>query len=241
MVVGEFIHFGPCAVKFDFHFILFRTAGIYVRGNNPWQLLIPHDLPVLTSFVQFCDVRVDTSAFWNASKSIGDTVSYFGHSFGAVKDSKLLVTATVNQNDPSCFPNQTEMFDYFANELLPIFNSYNCCTIEARFKSDKESSTQFIALLLQLPAILSKTKISVQLIIPPFNQVPIDLEVAHVQHPHPHPWLPFPMPVEIIAEWLNHREGTANERFLYISKFPLGIENPQDIFYYLKEVFTHRV
>ena len=237
-----------CALcnHFDYDFILFRTTGIYVRGDNPAQLLLPHDLPVLTSFVQFRDVKVDTSAFWNASKSIGDTVSYFGHSFGAVKDCKLLVTATVDQDDPSCFPNQTEMLDYFSNELLPIFNSYNCCAIEARFKSDKESSTHFVALLLQLPAILSKTRILVQLKVAPipFNQVPTDHEAAQVaqfHQAHLWSWAPFLMPTEIIAGWLNNHGETGNERFLHISKFPAGIENPQDIFSYLKEVFNHQV
>ena len=141
---------------------MFRCYGIAIVNGNA-RRLFSHDLPLLTPFVRFVNVKVATYAVWNGSNSIGKIISSFGTYSNAFKASKLTVKATINESDRSCFPSQTQLFDYLGNELLPMFDSSHCCTFEILSISGKESPTKFVASLLQLPSVVRMSKILVEL------------------------------------------------------------------------------
>ena len=185
---------------------------------NSSKYLLLHVIPTITSFVRFANVNVDvvTNALWNANKSVGEIISAFGNSIDAAFNaSKLVVKAEINQNKSSCFPNHTQMLDYMANELLPIFESAQCCTVDTLFRSDKYSAANFVALLLQLPAVARKSNILVELKVP---LVSSEAEAAAALEHHHHLFLPLLMPVDSIAKWLHNSEGTGHERFLRLEK-----------------------
>ena len=207
---------------------LFRPFGIIVRGNNSNEFFAIGLHPTLTPFLRFDNVKLgDVNLFWNASKSIVGAISSLGNAFNAFETSKLIVEATVNQNSPSCFPNHTEMLDYIGNQLLPtsIFHSFQSCKFHVIFRHiDSETAKDFVASLLQLPAIARKSNIMIELKLFEFEQ--------QIQ-----PFRLFSMPIEVIAKWLHHSEGTGKERFLRID-LPsyIHFENLQEILNHLKEV-----
>ena len=121
------------------------------------------------------------------------------------------------------------MLDYIANQLLTtsIFHSSQSCKFEVTFFTGSETAKDNVTSLLQLPAIAHKSNILIEFSLYEFDpQQQIQL------------FRTFPMPIEGIAKWLHHSEGTGKgrERVLLID-LPLDtIENPREIFNHLKEV-----
>ena len=231
---------------------MFRSDGIYIGCIKSRQYLLLNVLPTITPFVRFATVNVDvvTNALWKANKSVGDIVSAFGNSIDAAFNaSKLVVKVEINHNKPTCFPNHAPMLDYMANELLPIFESAQCCTFDMIFRSDKLSARNFVASLLQLPAVVRKSNILVELKVPPFNSeaeaaARLQARLFNNNHlgghddGHGQLYLPLSMPVDSIASWLHNSEGARRERFLRLDKKFVGIENPVEIARHLKEVIS---
>ena len=165
--------------------------------------------------------------FWSYSKSIGSTILALGNTFNAFKASKLVIDASIGANDPLYFPNHTEMLDYIANQVLPtsIFHSSQSCKFKAYFLTDSEFAPNFIASLLQLPAIAHRANILIELCLRRF--APQQQQYIFRR---------LTMPTDGIAKWLHHSEGTGRERVLCIHLGTSDIENLQEIFNHLKEV-----
>ena len=208
---------------------LFSAFGIFVRGNNSNGYFAIGLYPTFTPFLRFDNVKFGINFFLLGSKSIGGAISSLGNTFNAFKASKLIIEATVNQDNPARFPNQSEMLDYIANQLLStlIFHSSQSCKFDVTFFIGSETAPDFVSSLLQLPAIARKSNIKIELKLFELNpQQQIQLLFRT-----------FPMPTEEIAKWLHHSEGTGKERVLYIeSECTNKIENPQEIFNHLIEV-----
>ena len=119
------------------------------------------------------------------------------------------------------------MLDYIANQVLPtsIFHSSQSCKFDATFLTDSEFAANFIASLLQLPAIAHKSNILIELCL--FGFVPQQQQ---------HIFRRYTMPTEGIAKWLHYSKGTEKERVLCINLGPSYIENPRELFKHLKEV-----
>ena len=207
---------------------LFSPYGITVRGNNSSEYFII-GLSTITSFLRFDNVKFDIN-FRFASKSIASTISSLGNTFNVFKAPKLVLKARVDRNDPLCCPNYTQVLDYIANQLLPtsIFNSSQSCKFYIIFRTGSETATDFVASLLQLPAIVCKSNIMIEL-----SLLEID---PQLQHPI---FRRLTMPIEVISKWLHHLEGTGKERVLYIHLGLTYIENPREIFNHLKEVIFY--
>ena len=123
------------------------------------------------------------------------------------------------------------MLDYIANQLLPtsIFDSSQSCKFYVIFRTGSETATDFVASLLQLPAIARKANILIELSLLEFD--------PQLQQ---HIFLTFSMiEVEGIVKWLHHAEGTGKERVLCIHLDPSHIANPREIFNHLKEVILY--
>ena len=208
--------------QFNYILTLFRPFGIIVRGNNSNEFFTISLQPTLTPFLRFDNVTFCINS-WSASKSIGGDISSLGNAFNAFKASKLIVEATVNQDNPARFPNHTEMLDYIGNQLLPtsIFHSSQSCKFVVTFFTDSETAKDFVSSLLQLPAIVCKSNILIKL---------------RLHELDPQPFRTFPMPAEGIAKWLHHSEEMGKKRVLCIDLPFSIIENPWEIFNHLKEV-----
>ena len=200
-----------------------------VWGNNSNEFLAYGLCPTLTPFLRFDNVEFRIDVLRVLSNFIGGTISSLENTFNAFKDSKLVIEGSVDQNDPECFPNHTEMLDYISNQVLPIsiLHSSQSCKFDVTFYTDSEIATDFVSSILQLPAIAHKSNILIELTL--FEYVPQLLQFRR----------PFSMPIEGTAKWLHHSEGTGNgkERVLCIN-LPAGIpiENPREIFNHLKGV-----
>ena len=205
---------------------LFRPFGIIVRGNNSTEFFAIGLQPTLTPFLRFDNVKLRIDFFLFGLKSIGGAISSLGNTFNAFKASKLIVEATVKQDNRSRFPNHTEMLDYIANQVLPtsIFRSSQSCKFDLTFFIGLETAPDFVSSLLQLPAISGKPNILIKLGLFELDpQQQIQLRT-------------YSMPIEGIDKWLHHSEGKAKERVLCIDLRVDKIENPREIFNHLKEV-----
>ena len=118
------------------------------------------------------------------------------------------------------------MLDYISNEVLPIpiFDPSQSCKFYVTFFTGSETATDFVASLLQLPAIARKSNILIKLRLLEFD-------------PH-HIFRRLTIPIERTAKWIHHSErtGKGKERVLRIHLGPSYIENPREIFNHLKEV-----
>ena len=180
-------------------------------------------------FLRFDNVKFDILFSWSESQSIGGTISSLGNTYDAFKTSKMVVGATVDRTCRESFPNHTTILDYISMQLIPtpIFDSFQSCKFAVTFLTDSESATDFVASLLQLPAIVRKSKILIKLRV---------LEINHQQRMHMFRRL-ITIPIDAIANWLYRTaEGTQSERALSIDLSPDRIENTREIFNHLKEV-----
>ena len=239
-ILSWILNFGDRSFEFRFCIILsnrssvFSASGFYIRCNNSRShqyCLYHYGIPAApTPFIRFDNVKVCTNCFWNSSKCVEDIVGLFDNS--ALNVSKLVVTGTIDEDDgnnSSSFPSHTTMLDYLTNELLPIFNSSRSCTFEVVFRSNGQSfDTNFVSLLLQLPSIVLKSTILVE------------LEEASISHKFVPSVSGLYLPANVISTWLHHSsaKGSGNEhiRFLRINKITIGIVNVCEISRHLKEV-----
>ena len=209
---------------------LFSPFGIATRGNNSSSYFAIGPQPTITPFLRFDNVSFDIDLFRMVSTPIGGIISSLGNTFNAFKASKLVIEARIDRNDPSRFPNYTQMLDYIANQVLPIpiFDSSQSCKFNVTFFTGSETAKDFVVSFLQLPAIVRTSNIMIK---SAFLEFGPQLQ----QHPI------FPrlgIPTEVITKWLHHSnsEGIGKERVLCIHLVPFYIENPREIFNHLKEV-----
>ena len=93
--------------------------------------------------------------------------------------------ARINQNDQSCFSDHSVLLSYLSEQLLQICNSSRRYEFKIAFYSDKNSGTNFISSLLQMPAISRCSN--------------FEISLYHIEEAQQ-------LPVENISDWLNRRK-----------------------------------
>ena len=66
---------------------------------------------------------------------------------------KVLLSATINQNDQSLFRNHSQLITHLREKVLPICDSSPVYLFQIDFKSDRDAAENLIGQILQLPSI----------------------------------------------------------------------------------------
>ena len=138
---------------------------------------------------------------------------------------KVILSATINQDDQSQFRNHSQLITNLREKVLPICDSSPVYLFHIDFQSDKDAAGNFIGQILQLPQINRCQEVSFFY----SNEIFIQL------------------PVEVIANWLNRNydvgiggAGTGQskkERILYANK-QIKIQNAVEMCDCMQMVIT---
>ena len=142
----------------------------------------------------------------------------------ALSDSNMIeFYAHVSQTSRHAFKDHSELLEYIHSRLLSICNRSRGYKLKIYSKSGKNSATEIIAPLLQMPAIKYCSNFE------------IDSIISHGGKSN--------LPVELISDWLvppvdgmeNDVQNQTKERFLQVT-FLSGVQNAREMIDHLKKV-----
>ena len=117
----------------------------------------------------------------------------------------LVLCAAIHSRNSSHFSTSDALFNYLSKQMLSIFDHCAFYKFEIGFRSDKKAFTNFLSMLLEIPAVAECAR----------------LEFLTIN------WFDKPpsLPISAISKWLRveeQAERRRNERFLSIRMFSIG-------------------